>query len=148
MQITKSLQQDWDKYRGELVSLRKTSLMEGSYSSSKYHPTTTNLFRETRAMALYRLCCSTTAKADLWDLNAMILSNNPLPFFFSRKKYDHRMIWGATALAQTWPMHQARNRQRLKCTKQTKQEVNKRAQKAADFPQSVSRAKNVFVCRG
>lgn len=50
---------------GGLGSLRKTCLMEESCSSSENHPTTVNLFRESRAMALHRLCCSTTAKADL-----------------------------------------------------------------------------------
>lgn len=55
--------------RGWAHSLRKTFLMEGSCSSSENHPTTVNLFRGSRAMALYRLYRSTTAKADLSNFN-------------------------------------------------------------------------------
>lgn len=48
-----------------LEKRKKTCLMEESCSSSENHPTAANLFWESRAMALHRLCCSTTAKADL-----------------------------------------------------------------------------------
>lgn len=50
--------------------------------------TIANLFRESGAVALYRLRCSTTAKADLWDFNC-----NDLKHFYERICWKPLDIW-------------------------------------------------------
>lgn len=66
-QFTKSLLEE--SQQGDGLT-KKNTQMEESCSSSGNHPTTVNLFRGSRAMALYRLYHSTPAKADLSTLNS------------------------------------------------------------------------------